>query len=219
MHLKKSSSHTTAQKRLVLAPEYWVSLLLIALVLPLTYGQNVKRSRKYFPESSIDARQDGFKNKWYSTQLEALQEPSLYRLVSTPAANSYRFLWLRSFHHPIAIRVDLNPDGTGVLTTKIGSGSGGFRPGTLSENKSRLLSHEETSNFLSVVSEVHFWNTPNPVNDQAGTDGSQWIIEGVKRGSYHVVDRWTPTGGAVHRLGLLLAFDLAKVDVPKNEIY
>ena len=57
------------------------------------------------------------------------------------------------------------------------------------------------------------------MNDQEGTDGSQWVIEGVRAGRYHVVDRWTPSKGVVRELGLMLAFDLAKMDIPKNEIY
>ncbi len=73
--------------------------------------------------------------------------------------------------------------------------------------------------FLSKVTEVGFWNAPNPVNDQRGTDGSQWIIEGVKGSHYHVVDRWSPTNGVARQLGLLLAFDLAKIAMPKNDIY
>ena len=52
-----------------------------------------------------------------------------------------------------------------------------------------------------------------------GTDGSQWIIEGVKKGQYHVVDRWMPKDGMVRELGLLLALDFAKLNIPKNEIY
>ena len=70
-----------------------------------------------------------------------------------------------------------------------------------------------------LVSKSGFWKAPNPVNDQKGTDGSQWIIEGVRGGKYHVVDRWSPTSGAARELGNFLAFDLAKLSIPKNEIY
>jgi hypothetical protein len=73
--------------------------------------------------------------------------------------------------------------------------------------------------FLTRVNELDFWEAPNPVNDQRGTDGSQWIIEGVKAGQYHVVDRWSPKDGVARQLRFLLAFDLAKMNLPKGEIY
>jgi hypothetical protein len=96
-------------------------------------------------------------------------------------AESYRFLWLRSFHHPIAVRVDLLADGSWVLVTKVASGAGGCSPGTLTTNTSRQLTAQEAQSLRSKVEGGGFWNAPNPVNDQTGTDGSDWIIEGVKK--------------------------------------
>ena len=186
--------------------------LMLAFTLCLAHGQ-------YFPKRSLDAKGYQLKDQWYTAQLTALQEPSLLALVKNPTAESYRFLWLRSFHHPFAIRVDIKSDGTSVLTTKLASGAGGFRPGTLSQDTSRVLTKEETQKFLSRLNALKFWSLPNPVNDQKGTDGSQWIVEGVKGGHYHVVDRWTPTTGPVRELGNLFAFDLARLAIPQNEIY
>lgn len=200
--------------------KFWIVVLMLAFTVTHAQGQTSPTSSvQYFPDSSLDSRRDGFKSNWYSSQLHALQEPSLFQLAKSPSAESYRFLWLRSFNHPVAIRLDPKPDGTSVLTTKVADGAGGFRPGTLSENSSRLLTREQTQAFLSRVDKLGFWKAPNPVNDQRGTDGSQWIIEGVKGGQYHVVDRWTPGEGVVRELGLMLVFDLAKMDIPKNEIY
>jgi hypothetical protein len=105
------------------------------------------------------------------------------------------------------------------LITKVASGTGGYSPGTLSTNTSRKLTAQEAQSLLSRVESGGFWNAPNPVNDQTGTDGSQWIIEGVKAGRYHVVDRWMPKNGPARELGLFLAFDLAGLSIPKNEIY
>jgi hypothetical protein len=140
-------------------------------------------------------------------------------MAKASSSESYRFLWLRTFHHPIAVRLETRPNGTSLLIIKIASGEGGYNPGVLSENNSRLLTKEETTAFLSKVNEVGFWNAPNPVSEDTGEDGSQWIIEGSKGGRYHVVDRWSPTNGVCRQLGILLAFDLAKIAVPKKEIY
>jgi hypothetical protein len=200
--------------------KFWIVVLMLVFIVTHAQGQaSPKSSGQYFPDSSLDARGDGFKSHWYSSQLRALQEPSLFQLAKSPSAESYRFLWLRSFHHCVAIRLDPKPDETSVLTTKVADGAGGYRPGTLSENSTRLLTREETQAFISRVDKLGFWKAPNPVNDQSGTDGSQGIIDGVKGGQYHVVDRWTPGEGVVRQLGLMLAFDLAKMNIPKDEIY
>jgi hypothetical protein len=183
----------------------------VALSLTLARGQD-------FPKSSLERKGD-FKSEWYSKELRALEEPSLYSLSTSPLVESYRFLWLRAFHHPVAIRLSLNPDGTSTAIVKVASGAAGFRPSVLSEQRLQPISKEQTQAFLKRVTELSFWDAPNPVNDQTGTDGSQWVIEGVKAGRYHVVDRWSPNKGVVYELGLMLAFDLAKIDVPKDEIY
>ncbi len=176
-------------------------------------------SAQYFPKGSLDSKGDDFKDDWYSHQLTALQEPSLFGMMKTPSWESYRFLWLRTFDHPIAIRLDLQPDGSGILTTKVASGTGGFRPGVLAETSSRALTKVQTDAFLLRVDKLGFWSAPNPESNQGGEDGSQWIVEGVKAGHYHVVDRWTPNAGVVRELGLMLAIELAKMTIPANKIY
>jgi hypothetical protein len=101
----------------------------------------------------------------------------------------------------------------------VASGRGGYAPGTLIENTTRDLDRAKVGSFLGLVDTTNFWKTPNPVDDQTGTDGSQWIIEGVKNGKYHVVDRWMPENGPAHDLGIFLAFELGNMSVPKKEIY
>jgi hypothetical protein len=180
---------------------------------------SIQGHAQFFPKSSLDLRGDDFKANWYSAQLHALQEPSLLELAKHGEAESYRFLWLRTFHHPVSIRVELQADGSWIVVTKIASGRGGYGPGTLTTNTSRKLTTQEAHSFLSNVEKGGFWNAPNPINDQAGMDGSQWIVEGIKTGHYHVVDRWMPKNGPVRDLGLFLAFDLARLSIPKSEIY
>ena len=187
-------------------------IIAIALTVSVCHAQ-------FFPKSSLDPRGDNFKANWYSAQLRALKEPSLLHMADNPAFHSYRFLWLRTFNHPIAIRIEIKPDGTGALTIKMTSGAGGYAPGTLIENTSRALEERQVKSFLALVDGVNFWTAPNPVNDQTGTDGSQWIIEGVRGGKYHVVDRWMPKSGVAYDLGAFLAFDLAKMNMTKREIY
>jgi hypothetical protein len=59
---------------------------------------------------------------------------------------------------------------------------------------------------------------PKESTKQGGTDGSQWIIEGVENGRYRVDDRWSPDAGPIRELGLGM-IDLAGLRIPKEEIY
>jgi hypothetical protein len=101
----------------------------------------------------------------------------------------------------------------------VGSGDGGFAPGALAENEAKTLTRDETQAFLSKVTATDFWSSENPVDDQRGTDGSQWIIEAVKQRRYHIVDRWMPREGVARDLGMMLAFNLARMTIPSKEIY
>ena len=195
-------------------------LLLIVSLLVFSAFASIAQET-FFPKRALNADTwgDQLKAKWYSQELEVLEEPSPLALSRNPSSESYRFLWLGTFHHQVAIRIDVRADGIGVITTKVASGTGGFRPGHLMDNLSRPLTREQTQAFLARLKKVGFWSLPNPVNDQAGTDGSQWVIEGVKGGKYHIADRWSPEKGVVRELGVYFAVGLALMNIPKNEIY
>lgn len=159
-----------------------------------------------------------FPPNWYEDHLKALKEPSLWESSKTQKTQSYRFLWLRTFHHPIAIRIDVNPDGRALLTTKITSGAGGYKPGKLIENETHVLTAVETNWFFGKIEALNFWKLPSSQEDR-GVDGAQWIIEGVKDGKYHIVDRWSPRDGEIRALGLLFLEDLAKMKFAAKEVY
>jgi hypothetical protein len=132
-----------------------------------------------------------FVNNWYSSQLRAMSEPILHKNYSV--YNSYRFTWLRTFHHPIAVRID-NKKGQILLTWKECDGAGGYEPGKIIVDKQKKLSENEWTEFQKMISKIDFWGIPSSLDEIPGNDGSQWILEGIKAEKYHVVDRWTPRG-------------------------
>jgi hypothetical protein len=178
---------------------------------------------KYFPDGVLSAvkRSDQFRSDWYSRQLQALKEPSLWELSKSKEekSESYRFLWLRTFHHPVAIRVDVRADGVARLVVKMASGAGGFAPGELTRDETVTLEKMQTDRALAIFEKDGFWKLESFDESKIGADGSQWILEGVKGGKYHVVDRWSPTDGAVRLIGLSLIKDFAKLKIPAKEIY
>ncbi len=182
-------------------------ILLVALIL----GSFTIAQVKYFPPD--------FPAKWYAKHLGALKEPSLWESSKMQKTQSYRFLWLRTFHHPIAIRIDVNIDGTSSLTTKMTSGAGGYDPGRLIQNETHILSREQTNWLLGQIEGHNFWKLPSIQETPGGADGAQWIIEGVRDGTYHVVDRWSPKDGQIRALGLFMVSELAKMKFAANEVY
>jgi hypothetical protein len=193
----------------------------------------VKDQTEYFPPGILDDLEQSshFKEQWYSDQLRALKEPSLWELSKTQKTEMYRFLWLRSFHRPISVRLDIHQDGTGLLTTKSTNGQGGYKPGELVINKTRALTKKQTSQALARINGNGFWGLPSYEKPkegigtngektvEIGLDGAQWILEGVKDGKYQVTDRWSPKDGPIHNLGTMMLIDLAKLKLPLQQVY
>ncbi|MBP7705707.1 MAG: hypothetical protein KA243_00510 [Candidatus Aminicenantes bacterium] len=145
--------------------------------------------------ASLD-ESSGDENLW------RMGEPSFLGLSLDPAYHGYRFLWLRSFHPSIAVRIDVEPSGRGVLTAKRLSGKGGYHPGRLVEARSKDLSARTARAFLDRLARADFWHSL-PL-DRSGLDGAYWILEGVKDGSYHIEERWSPARGAFRNACLFL---------------
>jgi hypothetical protein len=194
----------------------WIGTILLVTVLASTAQD------RFFPPRvfSDDARLDQFVSDWYSTELRILDEPSLLQIAEGSTGETYRFLWLRTFHHPVAVRLDVRPDGIGVLSSKVATGSAGFpdKRAHLIENVSRPISREQTQTFLREIVKLDFWALPS-YDEHRGEDGAEWIVEAAKQGKYHVVVRWSPKEGQIRELGLALAIGLADLQIPKEDIY
>jgi hypothetical protein len=206
-------------------------LLLVAATAVLFVAQKSATQIDYFPPGILDEtpQSSQFKEQWYADQLRDLKEPSLWQLSKTQKTQTYRFLWLRSFHHPTSVRLDVGEDGTAVVTTKITSGQGGDEPRKLIVNKSHSLTKEQTASFLDLINEAGFWDLATYEEEVVGpdgkkivevhVDGAEWILEGAKDGKYKVVDRWSPEKGPVRALGLTMLIDLAKLKLLYEEVY
>ncbi len=177
---------------------------------------------QYFPTGVLGCTDshERLLTEWYSRQLKALREPSLWGLSrGQQRAATYRFLWLRSFDQPVSIRVTVNPDWTGVLATKVGSGTGGNDPGRVVHDEACRVGKHGIGLLLTRVLETHFWDLPSR-GTPGGTDGAEWIIEGVENGRYHIVQRWSPgVGDPVHTLGMTFVSDLARLEIARDRVY
>jgi hypothetical protein len=184
--------------------------VLLALLATPTCAQDVQ----YFPNLALGNTQQehDLVAGWYTAQLKALGEPSMLQL-SKARAHAYRFLWLRTRHNPVAIRLNVGEDGSSLLTVKTTNGRGGFGgPGVLVKNETKELSKEQTKWFLDQVEKLRFWSLPTRDDSHRGCDGAEWVIEAAKDGSYELVDRWSPQKGPVRTLGLAMLTRLAHLN-------
>jgi hypothetical protein len=176
---------------------------------------------QYFPNDAFrdPSKSDSFDGRamWYSKHLRAMTEPSLLEASKDKTLVAYRFLWLRTRNHPIATRLTIRSDGTGFLTGKMASGTGGHEPGILSQNSSIEVPKLQVQQFLSLLQKAEFWAMQSE-KTIPGKDGAEWILEGTQGGNYHVVDRWSPENDDYSRVCLYL-LELSKISVPAKEIY
>jgi hypothetical protein len=201
--------------------------ILVLLIVPVGVWAQVQERAGYFPEGVFDDPGQG--SSWYPYELRVLGEPSLYDLSANPSNESYRFLWLRTFDPPVAIRLDVNADGTGTVMTKIADGEAGY-PTTITkvaEVDRHVLTREQVQAFAALVDKDGFWSlaTDEPsATDKARTDGSEWILEAARGGSYNVVARWSPANNssegskAILEIGKM-AIDLAQLKVAAGKMY
>jgi hypothetical protein len=192
----------------------------VAIILLTVLIGRMSAAQQYFPPGVFDS--DSKKDQSYSRHLRALQEPSLWKeSLSNKNARVYRFLWLRSFHHPISARLEVKPDGSSVLFYKVCNGTGGYGPGKLARTKTLHIAKPMTDDMADFLREAGFWDLP-PIEqvapDVVRVDGAQWILEGVENGRYHVVDRWSPDG-IYKELCLQLAMVLPRIRMYYDEVY
>jgi hypothetical protein len=157
-------------------------------------------------------------SSWASRHLAAMKEPSLFAAQDGASREEYRFLWLRTFDKPIAIRIWSDAPGAQMRVVRL-SGAGGYDPGHIESDTTMKVSPEDWKRFRDCIAKAQFWELPTKdPKEELGFDGSQWILEGRATEKYHVVDRWTPRGGAYadccHSL-----IALAKLQIPKDEFY
>lgn len=190
--------------------------IFIVLASLLLFSQDAMH---YFPPrtfSDSPTLEQGFV-KWYSHNLAALHEPSLWSESKDQHRRSFRFLWLRTWDKPLSIRVDMNTDETATLTLAVCSGTGGDNPGNLETHGTKQLSSEQVNALTVMFRTAQFWAMPT-TEESSGKDGARWILEGVDGGQYHIVERWSPKDGPVRQLGLQL-LRLSAYNVSSDKVY
>ena len=152
----------------------------------------------YFPQNilSTTAARSEARSDVYSKFLRSFHEPSLFELAQKDQlAEAYRFLWLREYDHPVVIRFAVKPNGTGWFYRRVESGTGLSQPGRITDYGMSYSWKSRTNSFRQLLESTGFWNLRPADESSAGSTTSctaHWIIEAVRNGQYHVVDRCSP---------------------------
>jgi hypothetical protein len=165
------------------------------LPLPIDSATFYFKTKLNWQDTTIDAV-DSFLNSWYSKMLFALQEPVLKNYNGDKEI--YRFTWLRTFNHPVSVR--LEKQGNIVkLFSKVCDGAGGYEPGKIIFDTTIILTEKQIGTTIFKLDNANFWTLQTEAREDNGKDGSEWIIEVFKSNKYHMVVRWTPEKGTAFR--------------------
>jgi len=154
---------------------------------PLQAGQAARpcgTSARFFASTPLADREG-----WYGRHLSVLDE----RPLCDSAQEVYRLTWVPSFHPTVVVRIERDSVGY-LLRAKRESGAGGYEPGRLAVDTSTRLVRSDVDALRRLLGAARFWSLPSkPAPDgTVGSDGAQWVMEGLAAGRYHVVDRWSP---------------------------
>jgi len=159
------------------------------------------------------------RNSYFSDHLQGFEEPLIYS--RNDDTEIYRFLWMRSFDEPFVIRMEKTKEEQYVIVKKKNGISGG-QLGEIVMNDTIPLSESQWADFVDVLNESDFWETPSiEKTEQLINDGAYWIVEGRLHDKYHVVYRHSPSryrDPKFRQLGLYM-LELCNLDLTDSEIY
>ena len=198
----------------------------------------------YFPaiiNDSFERRDPNFKDfhqNWYGSNLYAFKEPILFK--KTDSQTIYRLLWLRSFRKPVCFTMKVFK-GNYFLNAKTLDRQPAFYPEIVHKgvdengkyiidttqkadrfalidfDSIKVLSNREWKEIESYISNIDFWNIPISKPLEMVKDGSEWVLEGRKNGSYHFIKRQNAYGELMN-LGKYLN-NLSGLKIKENAIF
>jgi len=161
----------------------------------------------------MENRLDTFLNQWFSyfmTEFDVHNYSEKYG-----GYESYRILWLRTFHNPIVIEIQDKRESV-VLNYKISDGAGGYEFGNLKQDTTFIIDRQDWNQLTQLIKESDFWNLTTDKDLIPGCDGSELILEAQHEKGYHMIHRWG--GQEIGECGRFM-IELSKIKIPEDEFY
>lgn len=169
--------------------------------------------QRYVPPAALDPLESG--PSWaYAWLLEHVDEPTLSCGIGTDAI---RFVWQRSFHPPVVIRVGFDNADAWLTAIALGEPADGAQLGPEQARISKPLSAAQTSKLMAQMQDSPIANFGEEA-EAWGLDGSTWLFEQRSGWRYYAVSRWSPRQGGLRDLGMLLV-DFSELEIPQAERY
>lgn len=149
------------------------------------------QGRAYFPKEDTN-----YSTSFYTAQLNAMKEPSLLPQKDDKEKFAMRFLWLRSFHDPIAIRVWKEGEDYHIRGVKM-TRSMDDGPDQFTKDLARKLDQEEWLQIARLSESPDTWKPLSKEEREelgTGLDGSNWIFEKSSGQEHSMVHLWSPRG-------------------------
>jgi hypothetical protein len=164
----------------------------------------------YFPKG-IEEHTD-----FYSKFLNLIGEPSLMAESQETSAESYRLICMFcQYPGLLVVRLQLRPDGSGAVTTVLSTIDVSGQV-TVGDKAARMVGAPQVKRFLASIEWAHFWSMPSTKPQTSNLPRydaalSQWVVEGVRSGTYHAVFREGPEPNRFTDMVLILTKDLANL--------
>jgi hypothetical protein len=132
---------------------------------------------KVFPDPNGHAYFPRGREGWYTKPLSVMKEISLQPKEKETNGWSFRFTWLRTFHHPIAVRLWKQGDEIQMRAVRL-NGMSGYDPGKIDKEITHKITAEQWKQVQPLIEDKDLWK---PLTDEeemcVGTDGSRWLFE------------------------------------------
>jgi hypothetical protein len=162
----------------------------------------------------------------YDVYLQLFQEPDLLDSASKESDVVYRLFVIPTFTNPFMIKVK-SQGAEYLVTSKVLSGQGGYDPGHLQVVRERFIAPRDWHRFQGFLQKASFWLLPSEdtrfklVSKGDGVvclDGSTWLLEGLEKGQYHIVERYCPQLPKFESCGHFL-LKISRLEIAYDDMY
>jgi hypothetical protein len=123
----------------------------------------------------------------FLAELCGMDEPSL----SVTGPETYRFVWTRHLHNPVAVRVTRAGGEVSLVSVQADA-----RDPSVKRRHEFTVGPEVWTSLQRHLEAADFWNLAgDPGENERGLDGADWVLEGRRANIYHSVVRWQPKPG------------------------
>src|SRR5262245_27609165 len=118
-----------------------------------------------------------FANQGWNTILDRFEEMPFEELPVC-VDESYRMIWIPSFHAPLSIRIWRSREKQFIVTKQL-DGKGGYGMGHLGLQEMHSLSDDEWNESMRLLRQAGYLDLPSVDDSPQPNDGALWVIEGL----------------------------------------